>query len=78
MALTDPNNRMNKQGGVTIANTKAMEKSGFNGNRIADFVPTTNPGQIPGSGMHGAGNVVPSGVPKNEGCIDPGERRFSI
>ena len=30
--------------------------------------PDTNPGQVAGSGMAGAGNKVPGGVPRNEGC----------
>lgn len=39
--------------------------------------PDMNPGQCPGSGMAGSGNTAPSSVPRNEGCIDPGERSFS-
>lgn len=66
-----------QNGGVkTPGNVKSTISTPTTGMYPKAPVPDMNPGQVAGSGMAGAGNKVPSGVPANEGCLDGGCKSF--
>jgi hypothetical protein len=81
MALPTPTrfSRSLPENGANISDVKARTNSDWNGNLFRDPAQPMNPGQNAGSGMAGAGNCLPClnvPIPANEGCIEPGSRRF--